>query len=308
MSYPIFFAFSTTLQYVAPLDFILLNINSNNLYHIESFKITKCTSETTNMLVEGFDMHLKRVLPLPRLVAFMRNNRRSYKTHVEKNRKFGGSSTRSASQDDNAVAAVDDPVNKRMLESALFQYITDHIREPNVLKDLRRDTKERYPKAAKMAVGPEQGAFLRWLVETTQVSRAIEVGVFTGYSSICIALGLQESSSSKGRVLVALDRDEEALQMAKEYWRKAGVDHLIQSYCGPALESLEQLMMIEGQASFDFAFIDANKRSYMDYYEKMLQVGERLGNLLYVFFFSEMPCCHVLASLAIFFTTLVVPL
>eukprot|EP00890_Picochlorum_soloecismus_P001313 jgi/Picsp_1/2182/NSC_05647-R1_caffeoyl- o-methyltransferase len=222
------------------------------------------------MLTEGFDMHLERVLPLPRFVQFMGTNRRLYNKFVKQNRNVGRSSTRFASQDENA--SVDDPVNKRMLESALFEYITDHIREPNVLKDLRRDTKERYPRAAKMAVGPEQGAFLRWLVETTVVSRAIEVGVFTGYSSICIALGLQESTSRDGRILIALDRDEEALQMAQEYWCKAGVDHLIQSYCGPALESLDRLVMDEGLASFDFAFIDANKRSYMEYYEKMLQL------------------------------------
>ena len=213
---------------------------------------------------------MKSMVPLSQSVTFMGTNRPLYNFRCVKLNMNHIRLPVLASQDENA--SVDDPVNKRMLESALFEYITDHIREPDVLKKLRRDTKERYPKAAKMAVGPEQGAFLRWLVETTQVSRAIEVGVFTGYSSICIALGLQESTSCDGRVLVALDRDEEALQMAQEYWCKARVDHLIRSHCGPALESLDRLLMDEGPASFDFAFIDANKRSYMEYYERMLQV------------------------------------
>lgn len=170
-----------------------------------------------------------------------------------------------------------DPVNKQNVESQLFDYIVQHIREPEDLKRLRAITIERFPKAAKMAVSPEQGAFLRWLVELMGATRAIEVGVFTGYSSVCIADGIRAASGHSGTetcTLIALDRDSRAMETAREFWDDCGLSDLIDGRCAPALDSLEDIVAQNGPNSFDFAFIDADKRAYMKYYEILLEVRD----------------------------------
>lgn len=151
----------------------------------------------------------------------------------------------------------------------MYSYIVDHTREPEVLRDLRSATAERLPHALRMQVTPEQGAFLAWLVGTLGARRVIEVGVFTGYSSIAMALAM---NSQDGR-LVACDRDEHAMATAREFWLKAGVAGVIEERLGPALATLQGLLE-EGEAgTYDFAFIDADKRGYREYYELLLQVG-----------------------------------
>lgn len=165
-------------------------------------------------------------------------------------------------------------LNKRGVDRALFEYIIDHSREDDVLKELREVTAQRFPKAAKMAVGPEQGAFLGWLVDLMKVRTAIEIGVFTGYSSICIAKAMVPGST-----LFALDRDPVAMETAKEFWEQSGVSGIIDARCGNAHESLEELSNIYGTNSFDFAFVDANKRGYRDYYESLLPMM-RVGGVI----------------------------
>ncbi len=160
--------------------------------------------------------------------------------------------------------------NKRGMDSALFEYIIDHSREDPILKELRRVTAERFPKAAKMAVGPEQGAFLGWLVDLMKVRTAIEIGVFTGYSSICIAKAMVPGST-----LFALDRDPVALETAREFWEYSGVSDGIDARCGNAIESLRDI----DQRCVDFAFVDANKRGYRDYYEALLPMM-RVGGVI----------------------------
>ena len=162
-----------------------------------------------------------------------------------------------------------DPSNKASLDTDLFEYIVDHTREDNVLKEVRETTLRLFPKAAKMAVGPEQGSFLRWLVKVLKVQNAIEIGVFTGYSSICMGMVLKESN---GR-LVALDRDAEAMDVARGFWEQLDlVPGVIDARCAPAMESLMDIKKEYGDESFDFAFVDANKRGYRDYYEELLHL------------------------------------
>ena len=118
---------------------------------------------------------------------------------------------------------------------------------------------------AVMQISPAQGRFMSFLVRLLGVRRAIEVGVFTGYSALAVALALP----TEGR-LVALDVSEEWTAVAREAWAEAGVDGRIDLRLAPARDSLDA-MIAEGQAGgFDFAFIDADKSGYVDYYERLL--------------------------------------
>jgi predicted O-methyltransferase YrrM len=131
-----------------------------------------------------------------------------------------------------------------------------------------------------MQIAPEQAAFLALLARITDARRIIEVGSFTGYSALAMALALPED----GR-LVALDVSKEFTDIAKGYWNRAGVGGKIELRLGPALVSLEK-MIAEGQGPFDLVFIDADKTGYDAYYEaalKLLRPGGviALDNMLY---------------------------
>lgn len=104
------------------------------------------------------------------------------------------------------------------MSEPLYAYLLQHTREPAVLAALRADTAAQFPAAARMAISPEQGAFLAWLLRTLQARRVIEVGVFTGYSSIALALALPPTGT-----LLACDRDPRSMALARDYWAKAGV-------------------------------------------------------------------------------------
>lgn len=159
------------------------------------------------------------------------------------------------------------------LNDALYDYLLAHsVQEPEVLAALRRETAQ-HP-MAQMQIAPEQGQLMALLVQLMGVRRALEVGVFTGYSALRVALALP----ADGR-LVACDVSEEYTAIARRYWEQAGVSHKIDLRLAPAAETLEQLLA-EGQAnSFDFAFIDADKRGYPTYYEQALQLV-RPGGLI----------------------------
>ncbi|GFR47532.1 hypothetical protein Agub_g9253 [Astrephomene gubernaculifera] len=154
----------------------------------------------------------------------------------------------------------------------LYGYILQHTREPEVLRQLRAETAGVH--GAHMQITPEQGALLALLVELSGARRVVEVGTFTGYSSLAMALALP----AEGR-LVALDIDEQPVQMARKYWQLAGVGERVEARIGPALASLQQLLEQEGPGSYDMAFIDADKRSYDAYYEMLLQLV-RPGGLI----------------------------
>jgi predicted O-methyltransferase YrrM len=159
------------------------------------------------------------------------------------------------------------------LSSELYNYLLSvSLREPEILAKLRQET-AKLPMAV-MQIAPEQGQFMALLVGLMGAKKTLEVGVFTGYSSLAVALALPPD----GKV-IACDIDEEYTAIARRYWQEAGVIDKIDWRIAPALETLDQLIT-EGQAnSFDFAFIDADKRNYDNYYERAL-VLVRSGGLI----------------------------
>jgi caffeoyl-CoA O-methyltransferase len=145
---------------------------------------------------------------------------------------------------------------------AIWQYLIDvTVREPPVLAKLREET-GRMPNGG-MQISPEQGQFMGLLVELLGVRRAIEVGVFTGYSSLRVALAMPA-----GGLVVACDVSEEYTNVARRYWREAGAEGKIDLRLGPALTTLDALIAEGQQGTFDFAFIDADKSNYGGYYER----------------------------------------
>jgi predicted O-methyltransferase YrrM len=146
----------------------------------------------------------------------------------------------------------------------IYDYLIDiSLREPVVLTELREWTAEhpRYP----MQIAPEQGQFMALLVSLMGARRCLEIGVFTGYSSLAVALSLPEDGS-----IVACDVSEEYTAVAREFWNKAGVAGKIDLRLAPATETLDELLASGEAGQFDFAFIDADKSSYLGYFERCL--------------------------------------
>jgi predicted O-methyltransferase YrrM len=161
------------------------------------------------------------------------------------------------------------------LDDRLYRYLVEHsVHEPKVLMALRHETAQ-HP-MAQMQIAPEQGQFMALLVQLLGVTKALEVGVFTGYSALRVALALP----AEGK-LVACDVSEEYTAIARRYWEKAGVAHKIDLRIAPATETLDQLIQAGETNSFDFAFIDADKSSYPIYYEQVLQLV-RPGGLIVI--------------------------
>ena len=159
------------------------------------------------------------------------------------------------------------------LDDRLYRYLVDHsVHEPEVLTALRHETAQ-HP-MAQMQIAPEQGQFMALLVQLLGVTKALEVGVFTGYSALRVALALPPH----GR-LVACDVSEEFTAIARRYWEKAGVAAKIDLRIAPAAETLNELIQAGETNSFDFAFIDADKSGYPTYYEQVLQLV-RPGGLI----------------------------
>ena len=147
-------------------------------------------------------------------------------------------------------------------------------REPEVLARLRAETAA-LPQHD-MQVAPEEGAFLAMLVELTGTRRCVEIGTFTGYSSTAMGLALPDD----GR-LVCCDVSEEWTTIARRAWIEAGVDHKITLAIAPATQTLDRLLADEGESTYDFAFIDADKSGYDAYYERCLRLV-RPGGLIAV--------------------------
>lgn len=152
------------------------------------------------------------------------------------------------------------------LDNQLYDYLLSvSLREPEVLRQLRQETAN-HPMAM-MQIAPEQGQFMALLVQLLGATKTLEVGVFTGYSSLCVALALPPN----GKV-VACDVSEEYTAIARRYWEAAGVADKIDLRLAPALETLDQLFTSGHAGTFDFAFIDADKGNYEEYYERSLQL------------------------------------
>lgn len=161
------------------------------------------------------------------------------------------------------------------LEDQLYNYfLSVSLREADILQQLRQETAH-LPNAI-MQIAPEQGQFMALLIKLLGAKKTLEVGVFTGYSSLCVALALPIDGK-----IVACDVSEEYTTMARRYWQAAGVADKIDLRIAPALDTLDQLLA-QGQAeTFDFAFIDADKGNYDNYYECSLQLI-RPGGLIVI--------------------------
>ncbi|TMA34697.1 MAG: SAM-dependent methyltransferase [Deltaproteobacteria bacterium] len=155
----------------------------------------------------------------------------------------------------------------------LHAYLVAHGPPPDpVLDSLARETQALGPISI-MQVAPEQGALLTLLARLTRTRHAVEIGTFTGYSALCLARGLPED----GRLLCC-DTSEEWTAIARRHWEKAGVADKIELRIAPAIETLRALPR---RTELDLAFIDADKTSYIDYYEEIL-ARLRPGGLILV--------------------------
>lgn len=159
------------------------------------------------------------------------------------------------------------------LTDDLYDYLLQvSLREPPLLARLREATKA-VPFAA-MQISPEQGQFMRLLVELIGARRTLEVGTYTGYSALSVALSLPPDGQ-----VVACDISDEYTSVGSPYWAEAGVAEKIDLRLGPAAETLDALIAEGGAGRFDFAFIDADKTNYLKYYEQAL-VLVRQGGLI----------------------------
>jgi len=162
------------------------------------------------------------------------------------------------------------------LTDELHDYVRSvSVREPELLQRLRRETTTaRFGYMADALISPEQGQLMSLLIKLIGARRALEVGVFTGCSSLWVALALPQDGH-----MIACDTNEEWTAIARRYWREAGVEHKIDLRLAPAVETLGDLVEQGEGDSFDFAFIDADKSGYDAYYELCLQLV-RPGGLI----------------------------
>lgn len=152
------------------------------------------------------------------------------------------------------------------LEERIHDYLLSvSLREPEILRQLREET-ARFPNGA-MQIAPEQGQFMALLVQLIGARKTLEVGVFTGYSSLCVALALPADGK-----IIACDVSEDYTAVARRYWEAAGVADKIELRLAPALNTLDELLAAGEAETFDFAFIDADKSNYEGYYERSLQL------------------------------------
>lgn len=152
------------------------------------------------------------------------------------------------------------------LTDTLYQYLLNSsLRESEILKSLRQETAQ-LP-TANMQIAPEQGQFMALLIQLIGAKNTIEVGVYTGYSALSVAMALPQN----GQIL-ACDISEEYTSVARRYWQQAGIEEKIDLQLAPATETLKRAIDDGQNGSFDFAFIDADKENYSEYFELCLEL------------------------------------
>jgi caffeoyl-CoA O-methyltransferase len=157
-------------------------------------------------------------------------------------------------------------MSRSLIPAKVERYVTEEItRETSVQKRLRAET-ARLPQGG-MQIGADQGALLALLARSIGARMALEIGTFTGYSALAVAMALPADGK-----LVCCDKSEEWTAIARRYWKEAGVAEKIELRLAPALETLSALEGERGTGSFDFAFIDADKAAYDAYYEACLRL------------------------------------
>ena len=162
-----------------------------------------------------------------------------------------------------------------LIKSKVYDYaLRASSREHDVLARLRKATA--LVPHSEMQIGADQGQLMALLVKLIGARRCIEIGTYTGYSALAVALALPADG-----LLVACDVSEEWTDVGRKFWREAGVESRIDLRIKPALETLDELLAIGGRGTFDFAFLDADKPNYSAYYEKLLELL-RPGGLIAV--------------------------
>ena len=160
-----------------------------------------------------------------------------------------------------------------ILDEKLREYLLNvSVKESEILRELREETAQMEYSA--MQISPEQGTFMSFLVELIQAKRTLEIGVFTGYSALVVAMALSEDG-----IVTACDVSEEWANVGMKYWKKAQVEDKIDLRIAPALKTLDQLLSEGKQGTYDFAFIDADKIEYQGYFDKSLELL-RIGGLI----------------------------
>lgn len=152
------------------------------------------------------------------------------------------------------------------LDDTLYEYLLTHSLREHPEQIALREATRSHPRAG-MQISPEQGQFMALLVKLIGARRALEIGVFTGYSALSVALALP----ADGRIL-ACDISEEYTRIGRPYWERAGVAHKIDLRLAPALETLDAELAAGAAGRYDFAFIDADKTGYAAYFERCLQL------------------------------------
>ena len=157
------------------------------------------------------------------------------------------------------------------LDDTLYQYLLDHSLREHPEQAALREATRTHPRAG-MQISPEQGQFMSLLVKLIGARRTIEIGTFTGYSALTVALALP----ADGKIL-ACDISEEYTAIGKPYWQRAGVADRIELVIAPAVQTLDARIAAGEAGGYDFAFIDADKEGYDDYYERCLQLVRQGG-------------------------------
>ncbi|MFW5814943.1 MAG: class I SAM-dependent methyltransferase [Spirochaetota bacterium] len=157
----------------------------------------------------------------------------------------------------------------------LYRYLLDHnLQETDVQRALREHTQRMAESSLQIA--PEQTSLIQMLARLVGARRTLEIGVFTGYSALAVALTLPADGT-----LVACELNPDWIEVARRFWKEAGVDGKIDVRIGPALDSLDAMIEAGEHESFDFAFIDADKPNYVRYYERAMRLV-RPGGLIAV--------------------------
>ena len=160
--------------------------------------------------------------------------------------------------------------NSAELQQYLFNF---GVNEHPLQTEIREYTEKNLGNAATMQISPDQGAFLQFIIKSSNIQNCLEIGTFTGYSALTMALALPENGS-----IISLDIDKRNTDIAKKYWSKHSVGKKIDFILAPALETMDEFINLD--KTFDLIFIDADKKNYKNYFLKSLELTEKDGIII----------------------------
>jgi len=160
--------------------------------------------------------------------------------------------------------------NSAELQQYLFNF---GVNEHPLQTEIREYTEKNLGNAATMQISPDQGAFLQFIIKSSNIQNCLEIGTFTGYSALTMALALPENGS-----IISLDVDKKNTDIAKKYWSKHRVGKKIDFILAPALETMDEFINLD--KTFDLIFIDADKKNYKNYFLKSLELTEKDGIII----------------------------